>query len=144
MKLQLSLAVLTVTAIYCQAQVASPNTDLNARETEIVAASKMKAPFKIVHGSGLAQTPPMGWNSYDTYSDSVTEDETLANATWMQAYLLPFGWDTVVIDFRWYDPHPTGADFLLNKPRTGAALAADEFGRLLPAPDRLPSSTNGL
>jgi alpha-galactosidase len=143
MKLQLCLAVLTASALYCNAQVASPNTDLNAREKEIVAASRMKSPSKIVHGGGLAQTPPMGWNSYDTYSDSVTEAETLSNAEWMQAHLLPFGWDTVVIDFRWYDPHPTGADFLLNKTRTGAALAADEFGRLLPAPDRFPSSTNG-
>jgi alpha-galactosidase len=144
MKLQLCLAALITTAVYCDAQVVSPNTDLNARETEIVAAARMKAPFKIVHGSGLAQTPPMGWNSYDTYSDSVTEDETLANAEWMQAHLLPFGWDTIVIDFRWYDPHPTGADFLLNSTRTGAALAADEFGRLLPAPDRFPSATNGV
>src|SRR5215469_10884968 len=144
MKLQLCLIGLTTTAIFCNAQVASPNTDLNAREKEIVAASGVKAPSRIDHGGGLAQTPPMGWNSYDTYSDSVTEAETLANAEWMQAHLLAFGWDTIVIDFRWYDPHPTGADFLLNKPRTGAALAADEFGRLLPAPDRLPSSTNGL
>jgi hypothetical protein len=33
---------------------------------------------------------------------------------------------------------------LLNPTRTGAVLAADEFGRLLPAPDRFPSATNGL
>jgi hypothetical protein len=124
--------------------VASPNINLTPRETQIVAASKMPATFTIVHGKGVAQTPPMGWNSYDSFSDSVTESETLANAEWMHEHLLPFGWDTIVIDFRWYDPHPTGADYLLNRTRTGAALAADEFGRLLPAPDRFPSATNGL
>ena len=119
-------------------------SDLSAYQQQIIAVSKTKAPFKINHGAGLAQTPPMGWNSYDAFGDSVTESETLANADWMQAHLLPFGWDTIVIDFRWYDPQPTGDDHLLNSTRLGAALTADEFGRLFPAPDRFPSATNGL
>jgi len=145
MKLQIGLAALVVSATLCSgAEISSPNTNLDERETQIIAASKEGSPVKIVHGVGLAQTPPMGWNSYDSFGDSVTEDETLANASWMQAHLLPFGWDTIVIDFRWYDPHPTGDDRLLNSTRTGAALTADEFGRLLPAPDRFPSATNRL
>ncbi|MGC9942755.1 MAG: putative Ig domain-containing protein [Verrucomicrobiota bacterium] len=100
--------------------------------------------IKIKCGDQLALTPPLGWNSYDTFGDSVTETETLANAQWMREHLHPFGWDTVVVDFRWYDPHPTGDDRLLNPTRTGAALAADDFGRLLPAPDRFPSAASGL
>jgi alpha-galactosidase len=123
-------------------QITSPNTNLTAYQEQIIAAAKLKGP-KIVHDSGLAQTPPMGWNSYDTFGDSVTESEVLGNAQWMQQHLLPFGWDTIVIDFRWYDPHPTGDDRLLNPTRTGAALTADEWSRLLPAPDRFPSATNG-
>jgi hypothetical protein len=86
----------------------------------------------------------MGWNSYDSFGDSVTESETMANALWMQQHLLPVGWDTIVIDFRWYDPKPTGDDRLLNPTRTGASLTADDWSRLLPAPDRFPSATNGL
>jgi alpha-galactosidase len=108
------------------------------------AAGKAQAEIKIICGGQLALTPPLGWNSYDTFGDSVTEAETLANARWMREHLHPFGWDTVVVDFRWYDPHPTGDDRLLNPTRTGAALAADEFGRLLPAPGRFPSAANGL
>ncbi len=107
------------------------------------AAGRAQAEIKIICGEQLALTPPMGWNSYDAFGDSVTESETLANAEWMREHLHPFGWDTVVVDFRWYDPHPTGDDRLLNSTRTGAVLAADEFGRLLPAPDRFPSATNG-
>ena len=53
-----------------------------------------------------AQTPPMGWNSYDAYGDTVTEAEVLANAEYMKAKLLPSGYRYVVIDFRWYDPDP--------------------------------------
>ena len=107
------------------------------------AAGRAQTELKIVCGEKLALTPPLGWNSYDTFGDSVTEAETLANAAWMKEHLQPFGWDTIVIDFRWYDPRPTGDDRLLNSTRTGAALAADEFGRLLPAPNRFPSATNG-
>lgn len=143
MRKVLGALLLVATVNAAPAQVMSPDTNLTAREAQIVAAAREPAPFKIVH-SGLAQTPPMGWNSYDTYGDSVTEAETLANARWMQAHLLAVGWDTIVVDFRWYDPHPTGDDRLLNPTRTGAVLAADEFGRLLPAPDRFPSATNGL
>ena len=107
-------------------------------------AGKAETEIKIICGDTLALTPPLGWNSYDAFGDSVTEAETLANAAWMQAHLQSTGWDTVVVDFRWYDPQPTGDDRLLNKTRVGAALAADEFGRLLPAPNRFPSATNGL
>ena len=125
------------------AEVAWPNTNLDARAEQIIAASKLHSHFKVPSSHQLAGTPPMGWNSYDTYGDSVTEAETLANAVWMQEHLLPYGWNTVVVDFRWYDPQPTGDDRLLNKTRTGAALAADQFGRLQPAPNRFPSAAAG-
>ncbi|GEM_PF-3709958 len=53
-----------------------------------------------------AATPPMGWNSWDCFGASVTEDEVIANAEFMAAHLLPFGWDTVVVDIQWYEPDP--------------------------------------
>jgi len=102
-----------------------------------------RATLKFRAGDRLALTPPLGWNSYDAFGDAVTEAETRANADWLKKYLQPVGWDTVVIDFRWYDPQPTGNDRLLNTTRLGAALAADQFGRLQPAPNRFPSSSRG-
>src|SRR5271168_4560610 len=77
-----------------------------------------------------APTPPMGWNSYDCYGDSVSEAETLANAEYMRDHLLAHGWKYVVIDFRWYDPLPPNTDGDINRLRTGADLAADKYGRL--------------
>lgn len=47
-----------------------------------------------------APTPPMGWNSYDTWGTSVTEEETLSNALYMQEHLLSHGWRYIVIDAR--------------------------------------------
>ena len=52
----------------------------------------------------FAPTPPMGWNSYDAFGDSVTEEEILANARYQKEHLLPHGWTYVVVDYRWYDP----------------------------------------
>jgi hypothetical protein len=91
----------------------------------------------------IVATPPMGWNSYDAFGDSVTEAEVLANARYMKDHLASHGWKYVVVDFRWYDPKPTGDDSRLNKDRLNAELAMDEFGRLIPAPERFPSSADG-
>lgn len=91
-------------------------------------------------GDTLALTPPMGWNSYDSFDDSVKEGEFLAQATWMRDHLQPYGWDTVVVDFRWYDPHAPASDF-----QAGATeLVVDANGRYLPAPVRFPSAANGV
>ncbi len=35
----------------------------------------------------FAQTPPMGWNSYDYYDTSVNEEQVKANADYMAAHL---------------------------------------------------------
>src|SRR5207249_6519517 len=85
----------------------------------------------------LAPLPPMGWNSFDAFGDSVTEDEVLANANHMKEHLLSHGWNYVVIDYRWYDEGAHSSDL---KDRAGAKLSTDEFGRLVPAPNRFPSA----
>jgi alpha-galactosidase len=90
-----------------------------------------------------APTPPMGWNSYDAWGTTITEAELITNARFMEKNLLVHGWDTVVIDARWYDSDSPDDDRNFNKERTGARLEADEFGRLLPAPGRFPSAEKG-
>ena len=91
----------------------------------------------------FAPTPPMGWNSYDAWGTSITEDETLANAQYMEDRLLSHGWKYIVIDARWYDAVSSYDDRDFNKERAGAHLAADEFGRMIPAVNRFPSATDG-
>ena len=90
-----------------------------------------------------AATPPMGWNSYDTFNDAVNEAQVLSNAQYMKDHLLAHGWNYVVVDYRWYDPEPTGNLLALNDKRTGAKLTSDSFGRMIPAPNRFPSSSDG-
>jgi hypothetical protein len=109
---------------------------LNIRAKNSAGAAETK--IKIVCGDALALTPPMGWNSYDAYGDSVRESEVLSNATWLKEHLQPLGWDTVVVDFRWYDRLANGQS---GQNPDGDMI--DESGRCIPAPDRFPSATNG-
>ncbi|WP_228375018.1 glycoside hydrolase family 27 protein [Demequina iriomotensis] len=82
-----------------------------------------------------AATPPMGWNTWDSYGTTVTEEEVLANARVMADRLLPHGWDTVVVDIAWYDPTARSHGY-----NDGAPLELDAFGRQMPAPNRFPSA----
>ncbi len=94
----------------------------------------------IASGSRISPTPAMGWNSYDAYGDSVTEQEVLANAEVVAEKLQPFGWDTIVVDYRWYDPGAHNND---PNSRADAPLTIDKFGRLLPSLNRFPSALDG-
>ena len=44
----------------------------------------------------LAGTPPLGWNSWDSYGLSVTEAEWKSNVAWFHHHLQPAGWQYVV------------------------------------------------
>jgi len=85
-----------------------------------------------------AQTPPMGWNSWDCFGTTVTEAETLANAQVMHDRLLTSGWDTIVVDLAWYDPTARSHGY-----NTDAPIVLDDHGRQLPAPSRFPSAVDG-
>ncbi|HEX8710697.1 MAG TPA: hypothetical protein VF730_02405, partial [Terracidiphilus sp.] len=55
----------------------------------------------------LAATPPMGWNSWDSYGLTINEAQFKANAT-VLAGLRQYGWEYAVIDEGWYMADPTG------------------------------------
>ncbi len=90
-----------------------------------------------VTAANQPSTPPMGWNSYDGYGDSVTEAEFLANARAVAQRLKAHGWQYVVVDYCWYDPAAYN-----NQPNehAGEKLPMDPYGRLLPAVNRFPSA----
>lgn len=86
-----------------------------------------------------AATPPMGWNSWDCYGPTVTEDEVKANADYMAEHLKPFGWEYVVVDIRWYVENTSAGGYNQRDPR----FTMDEFGRYTPAVNRFPSAEGG-
>jgi len=85
-----------------------------------------------------ARTPPMGWNSWDAYGTTVTEAEVKANADYMAKHLKQHGWRYIVVDIQWSEPSARAHGY-----RPGAELAMDNYGRLIPAVNRFPSSADG-
>jgi hypothetical protein len=86
----------------------------------------------------FALTPPMGWNSWDCFGTTVTEQQTKATADYMADKLLKHGYQYVVVDIQWYEPNAKGHDY-----KAGAKLTMDANGRLLPADNKFPSAGNG-
>jgi hypothetical protein len=104
---------------------------------------------KVSFGQEIAATPPMGWNSYNSFGGAVHEDEVKANADYMAKNLKQYGWEYIIVDYCWYYPHPPGAK-VSNAPQfrleDGAYVpwcSMDEYGRLLPDPGKFPSSKDG-
>lgn len=85
-----------------------------------------------------APISPMGWNSWDCYGASVTEEELLANAAYMAEHLKQYGWEYVVCDIQWYEPTADSSHY-----HKFASLCMDEYSRLIPAENRFPSSAGG-
>ncbi len=86
--------------------------------------------------------PPMGWNSYDYYDTTVNEEQVRANADYMAAHLKEYGWEYVVVDIQWY-AYGTGTKRQQYQYIPFSRLEMDEYARLLPDPEKFPSSANG-
>lgn len=86
----------------------------------------------------LAPTPPMGWNSWDSFGTTVTETDVRANAEWMARNLKSYGWQYVVVDMEWFVANPTPEGNSKN-----ARYHIDGDGRYIPDPARFLSSARG-
>lgn len=85
-----------------------------------------------------AETPPMGWNSWDCFGTGVTEAQTRANADYMAQHLKKHGWKIVTVDIDWFVPGAKGWNYVPN-----VELTMDPYGRVMPAVDRFPSASDG-
>ncbi len=101
-----------------------------------------------------ADTPPMGWNSYDAYHAAVTESQFKQIVDTLAKKYLPYGYEYAVVDFCWYNPGPEGwnpdnwSTFIERQDWNedgsySPVLSMDEYGRFLPAENRFPSATGG-
>ncbi len=88
--------------------------------------------------NNCAPRPPMGWNSWDCYGAAVNEEQLLGNAEYMRDYLKDYGWEYVVCDIQWSEPTAVGYAY-----NNFAQLYMDEYSRLIPSPERFPSSADG-
>jgi hypothetical protein len=97
------------------------------------------ASIEAVSAKGLlAPTPPMGWNSWNSFATSINEAQARETAQVMADKLLPFGYDVFTIDIQWYEASASGYNYS-SKPEP----AMDGNGRLMPAVNRFPSAAGG-
>jgi hypothetical protein len=82
-----------------------------------------------------AATPPMGWNSWDAYGLTVTEEQFRANVKVEANELKSFGWEYAVIDEGWFFKNPEDRP----KPEL-LQYQIDANGRYIPVPARFPSA----
>lgn len=98
--------------------------------------------------------PMMGWNSFDAFDSRINEQEFREIVDYMADSLLEYGWEYAVIDYIWWHPSPgdwSNPDKRFGHPNIRYApdgkpldpTTIDEFGRLLPAVERFPSSAGG-
>ena len=87
-----------------------------------------------IHARKVAATPPMGWNSWDSYGRTLNEDTIRANALWMARNLKQYGWEYVVVDEGWYLANLNANDV------SHVRFEMDKYGRYIPVPARFPSA----
>lgn len=102
-------------------------------------SSQKPAPFAKGAFKTWAQTPPMGWNSWDCYGPTVEEHEVKANADYMAEHLKGYGWEYIVVDIRWFVENDKAGGYNQTDPR----YVLDEYGRYQPAVNRFPSAADG-
>ena len=85
-----------------------------------------------------ATTPLLGWNSWDCFGTTVTEQQIKEQADAMAKSLLPSGYRYLTVDIQWYEPASKGHSY---DPK--AMLTMDEYGRLTPGLKKFPSAANG-
>lgn len=86
----------------------------------------------------LAPTPPMGWNSWDSYGLTINETQFRANVDVLARKLKPAGYQYAVVDEGWYLLNP-------QKQKTEAFVyRIDQFGRYQPALNRFASASAAL
>ncbi|HTU34489.1 MAG TPA: glycoside hydrolase family 27 protein [Candidatus Acidoferrum sp.] len=79
----------------------------------------------------------MGWNSWDSFGEAVTDSDIRANARAMARRLKPFGWQYVTVDMGWYVQNHAAEN-------NGGKIefSIDSFGRYTPAVNAFPSATS--
>jgi hypothetical protein len=86
----------------------------------------------------LAATPPMGWNSWDAYGLTITEQQFRENVAVLAGTLKSYGWNYAVIDEGWFLRNP-----LERGTPDSLTFELDANGRYIPVPARFPSALIG-
>ena len=82
----------------------------------------------------VAATPPMGWNSWDSWGMTINQKEFERTADYMHKHLQRYGWQYMIIDEGWFARYPNRKGI----PRKVQGYNISKYGLYLPAPNRFP------
>jgi alpha-galactosidase len=89
----------------------------------------------------LAQCPPMGWNSFDSYGVYLHEKAAMANLEAFAQKLKPHGYEYFVIDAGWFGEFKLQEGTIYPAEKHASKMKFNEFGLLQPSDTYFP---NGL
>ena len=81
----------------------------------------------------LAQTPPMGWNSFDSYGVYLHEKAAFANLEAMAEKLQPHGYEYFVIDNGWFGEYTLQEGTIFPAEKHAHDIRINEYGYFLPS-----------
>ncbi len=89
----------------------------------------------------LAQTPPLGWNSFDSYGVYLHEQAAMANLEAFAEKLKPHGYEYFVIDAGWFGEFELQEGTIYPAEKHAEIVNFNEYGLLQPSETYFP---NGL
>ena len=89
----------------------------------------------------LAQKPPMGWNSFDSYGVYLHDKAAMTNLEAFAKKLKPFGYKYFVIDAGWFGEFKLQPGTMFPAEKHAAKMKFNEYGLLQPSDTYFP---NGL
>lgn len=95
--------------------------------------------FSSVASAQLAQKPPMGWNSFDSYGVYLHEKAAYENLEVFAQKLKPFGYEYFVFDAGWYGEFKLIPGTLYPSEKHAENIAMDKYGRLEPSKTYFPN-----
>ncbi len=96
----------------------------------------MSAP---IQRKNLAATPPMGWNSFDSYGVYCYEEAALKNIEVLGSQLKAFGYNTFVLDNGWFGEYTLQPGTRFPNEKHASQIRIDDYGRVLPSITYFPN-----
>lgn len=92
----------------------------------------------------MAQTPPMGWNSFDSYGVYLHEKAAKDNLEAFAKKLKPYGYEYFVIDAGWFGEFKLQPGTMFPAEKHAAKMKFNEFGLLQPSDTYFPNGFKKL
>lgn len=81
----------------------------------------------------IAQTPPMGWNSFDSYGVYIPQEAAIDNLEEFAVKLKPHGYEYFVIDNGWFGEYKLKPGTNLPNEKHAHDIAINEYGHFMPS-----------